>query len=100
MSIDLIQSELQGRAMNFAGLNALVKFDFGAEGALFLDGRTTPPTVTKDGTDPDTTLACTTETFVKLGKGEIAPTMAFMMGKLKITGNMGIAMKLSSMLED
>ena len=31
-------------------------------------------------------------------KREMDPTMAFMMGKLKVAGSMGIAMKLSSVL--
>ncbi|MBM3555396.1 MAG: SCP2 sterol-binding domain-containing protein, partial [Alphaproteobacteria bacterium] len=36
--------------------------------------------------------------FVAMSKGELDATMAFMMGKLRVEGSMGIAMKLSSVL--
>ena len=37
---------------------------------------------------------------MKLAEGKLAPTLAFMTGKLKVSGNMGIALKLANMLED
>lgn len=100
MSIDVIEQQLKANAMQFAGLNALVKFDFGPEGSLYIDGKSTPPTIDRTGGDPDTTLAISSDDLIKIREGQMAPTMAFMTGKLKVTGNMGIAMKLSSMLED
>jgi putative sterol carrier protein len=38
------------------------------------------------------------EDFESLLAGDLDPTTAFMMGKLKVDGDMGIAMKLSSVL--
>ena len=48
--------------------------------------------------DPDCTMSMTSEDFVKMFKGELKPTMAFMSGKLKIKGNMGLAMKLENLM--
>lgn len=41
----------------------------------------------------DVTLTTDETTFIKLAKGEIKPTTAFMMGKMKIKGDMKKAMK-------
>ncbi|WP_119677658.1 SCP2 sterol-binding domain-containing protein [Indioceanicola profundi] len=100
MSIDMIEQQMKSRSMQFAGLNAVVKFDFGQEGSLIVDGKTTPPAIGRTGPDPDTTLSISSGDFIKLSQGDLNPTMAFMTGKLKVSGNMGVAMKLSSMLED
>lgn len=100
MTIDQIEAQMKSRAMNFIGLGALVKFDLGSGQALFIDGRTTPPTIGREGTSPDTTLTISPENLVKLAEGKLAPTLAFMTGKLKVSGNMGIALKLANMLED
>lgn len=99
MNVDQIEAQMKSRALNFMGLGALVKFDFGND-ALFIDGRTTPPQVSRTGGTPDTTLTISPENLVKLADGKLAPTLAFMTGKLKVSGNMGVAMKLANMLED
>lgn len=100
MTVEQVEAQMRARAMNFIGLGALVKFDFGGGEALFIDGRSTPPTISRNGDAPDTTLTISTENLVKLAEGKLAPTLAFMTGKLKVGGNMGVAMKLANMLED
>lgn len=42
---------------------------------------------------PDVTFIMDEETFVKMAKGEVKAANAFMSGKLKVKGNLGIAMK-------
>ncbi|MDP5359503.1 MAG: SCP2 sterol-binding domain-containing protein, partial [Paracoccaceae bacterium] len=44
------------------------------------------------------TLMASTETFKAILDGEMNPTTAFMTGKLTVDGDMGQAMKLSSVL--
>ena len=47
----------------------------------------------------DVTLTSDEETFLKIAKGELKPTNAFMSGKLKIKGNMTIAMKAEKLFK-
>ena len=53
---------------------------------------------TYDDVEADITLTTTDENFVKLSGGSLNPQMAFMTGKLKIKGSMGLAMKLQPVL--
>lgn len=44
------------------------------------------------------TMTMDSEDFVKMFAGQMKPTTAFMMGKLKIQGDMGLAMKLEKLM--
>ncbi|KAM4051875.1 hydroxysteroid dehydrogenase-like protein 2 [Anomaloglossus baeobatrachus] len=46
----------------------------------------------------DVVMTMDSEDFVKMFTGKLKPTMAFMSGKLKIKGNMGLAMKLEALM--
>jgi putative sterol carrier protein len=77
-----------------SGLNATLKFDCGADGVIFLDGKSVPNTVSNDNQDADCTIAITHENLVALMTGELEPATGFMMGKFKVSGDMSVAMKL------
>ncbi|MFC7292485.1 SCP2 sterol-binding domain-containing protein [Hirschia litorea] len=72
-----------------------VKFDFGDEGKLFIDGASN--SVSNDDGDADATISVDFEDFKKLAQGQMDPMMAFMQGKLKVAGDMGVAMKLQGL---
>lgn len=70
------------------------KFVFKGEGAMMLDA-----SGAREGDDPaDVTLTASPDTFKAIFDGGMAPTAAFMTGKLSIDGDMGMAMRLSSVL--
>ena len=101
MSLDAIKTAIEQKMAMAAGLNAKVKFDFNDEGKVFVDATQTPPAISTDtDEDADVTLNCTIDVFQGILNGTQDPNMAFMMGKLKVKGNMGLAMKLNAILED
>ncbi len=74
--------------------DASAKFAIAGLGAIVLDA---------DGArvgddDADVTLSADVDTFEQILSGELNPTGAFMSGKLSVDGDMGIAMKLASVL--
>lgn len=73
-----------------------VKFDFGDAGKIFLDGVANK--VSSDDVDADTTIKVKLEDFVAMAQGALDPTAAFMQGKLRVEGDMGVAMQLQSVM--
>lgn len=101
MPLETITEEIRKRMTQAAGLQARVRFDFGDDGCVFVDTTQDPPVISHDAAaEADTTLACSLETFQGFLSGAQDPNIAFMMGKLKVQGSMGLAMKLNSILED
>lgn len=100
MSLETITESIKSKMALAAGLNAKVKFDFGDEGVIHVDATQSPPEVSHDDKEADCTLKCSLDTFKGFMEGTQDPTMAFMMGKLKVDGSMGLAMKLNSIIED
>lgn len=47
---------------------------------------------------PAMTMTCSEEDILAMAKGDLNPVSAFMQGKIKIDGNMSLAMKLQSLI--
>lgn len=77
-----------------SGLNATLKFDCGADGVAFIDARSVPNTVGNDNRDADCTVAITVDTLAALLRGELDPSVGFMTGRFKVSGDMSVALKL------
>ncbi len=77
-----------------SGFDGSVKFDIDGEGTL----RVADGAVAVDDGDADCTIAASMDTLQDLFAGDLDPTAAFMTGKIKIDGDMGVAMKLSQLL--
>jgi putative sterol carrier protein len=73
-----------------------VKFDFGDSGKIFLDGAAGK--VSSDDAAADTTIKVKLEDFVAMAQGQLDPTAAFMQGKLRVEGDMGVAMQLQGVM--
>lgn len=100
MSLEDITQKIKQKLSMAAGLSARVKFDFGDDGIVFVDTTQSPAVITNEDAEADTTLICSMATFEGILAGTQDPNIAFMMGKLKVKGSMGLAMKLNGILED
>lgn len=93
MTMDEIAAKIREHAAS-GGFTRSVKFDCGGDGVVVIDG----VNVTTVDQPVECTVSLTKENFEALIAGELNPTMAFMMGKLKIAGDMSVAMQLSQLL--
>ena len=98
MSLQLVTAGLKDKVGEDCGLGAILKFDFGDDGILVLDATQVPNVVSNDDTDAACTMAISIADFMDMAEGKLDGTSAFMSGKLKIQGDMGIAMKLGPIL--
>ena len=83
-----------------AGTNAAIQYDISGEGggtwnAIIKDGACT---VNQGAaTNPSLTLSIAAQDWIDMLSGKQSGQMLFMSGKLKVKGDMGLAMKLGSM---
>jgi putative sterol carrier protein len=100
MSVDELIEQMSRRAAQNLKLGYKVKFDLG-DGVIFWDGTQHPPIIEGvDQGEANTTIRIEPANLAKLIAGQLDPTMAYMTGKLKIEGSMGVALKLTSMFSD
>ena len=104
--IDIVFDEMNARLTpEKAGkINASYLFDIGGDtgGRWLVDLTKSDGWVTK-GAGKDTTAQCTitvtnAEDWISIASGKMNPTMAFMQGKIKVKGDMSLALKLQSLL--
>ena len=94
MDLQACTETLRAKVGDASGLNATLKFDCGADGVVFVDGRSVPNTVSNENKDADCTVAISHENLAALLTGELDPATGFMMGKFKVSGDMSVAMKM------
>lgn len=100
MSIESISETMKQKFAFAPQIDAKIKIDLGDEGIIFIDATQSPPAMSHNDEDADVTLRCSAELFEGILNGTQDPNISFMMGKLKIEGSMGVAMKLNAILED
>lgn len=94
---DLTQKAAEAVSGGASGFTKKVKFDFGDIGKLFIDGAN--GTASNDDGEADATVKVDWDDFKKISQGEMDPTMAFMQGKLKVDGDMSVAMQLQNLMK-
>jgi putative sterol carrier protein len=100
MGIEALTEEIRRRAGQNPKLGYRLKFELAEGGVILWNGTEVPPVVDNSDGEADTTIRLSVENLQKLMAGELDPTLAYMTGKIKIEGSLGVAMKLASMLGD
>ena len=96
MDINLVVEELTKQAANTAPFGAKLKFVIDFQ-PILIDGHN-GNAVTLEDAEADCTISTDSESLMKMKSGDLNPMMAVMTGKVKIKGDMGLAMKLQSLL--
>jgi putative sterol carrier protein len=98
MSLDQITEQMRSRVGQGGSLGKSVKFDFGGDGVVRVDDTVKPAVVDNQDAPTDCTVKVSMADFTEIASGKQNAQMAFMMGKLKVEGDMSVAMKLGSIL--
>lgn len=93
MSIQDVAEKMRSRVES-SGFDRSVKFDTGADGVIVIDGQS----ISMADAPADCTIKLSLEDLEALISGELNPTAAFMTGKIKVEGDMSVAMALSQVL--
>jgi putative sterol carrier protein len=91
MSIQEITAALAAKVASAQPFGKKIKFSLDGQ-TIYLDGTTTPPSVSNDDNAADVTISATMDDFKKLMDKSLNAQMAFMSGKIKLQGDMMAAM--------
>ncbi|MFT4033446.1 MAG: SCP2 sterol-binding domain-containing protein [Siphonobacter sp.] len=93
MTFQEIDAKIKQLAATKGGTGDVIKFSTD-QGNIIIDR---DGTVTNDDREADVTIGISAKDLSKLMTGDLNPMMAVMMGKIKIEGDMSLAMKLQSL---
>jgi putative sterol carrier protein len=86
-----------------AGLNVVYQFDLSGEGGgkWCVEVQNGELSVTeREHPSPAVTITATATDYVAIAQGKVNRTLAVVTGKMKIKGNMGLALKLQQIFKD
>jgi len=89
--------QLQQKANEAEAIGGTLKFVID-DLVVFVDGTGNSNVVSQSDEDADCTITTSADTLMELQSGDLNPMMAVMGGKVKIGGDMGLAMKVQSLM--
>lgn len=98
MTLESVTENIRERVGAHSPISAIIKFDFGEDGCVRIDGKASPSVVDNENSDADCTIKVSLENFLQMVDGSLNPQMAFMTGKIRVEGDMSLAMQLGSIL--
>ncbi|MFV0475793.1 MAG: SCP2 sterol-binding domain-containing protein [Pikeienuella sp.] len=92
-SDDDIPQEMRDRVAA-SEFDKVMKFDCGDDGVLVINRRE----ITREDMEADCTIRLSRKNLEKLLKGDMNPMTAFLTGKIKVEGDMSVALQLQTLL--
>lgn len=93
-TLEQVTQRVQGAVGTDSGLDARIKFNFGQDGFLYIDGKSRPNQVHNTDSDSDITITVSMENFERIIDKKLNPKLALMTGKMRLKGDIRIAMRL------
>jgi len=90
-------NQLQQKANEAEAIGGTLKFVID-DLIVFVDGNGNKNIVSQSDEEADCTITTSASVLIELQSGDLNPMMAVMGGKVKIAGDMGLAMKVQSLM--
>jgi len=100
MSLESTTAAIRAKAALAPKLGHRVTVDLGSDGIIYWDGTVVPAVIGNEAGESETTLTLSLDDLQKLIDGGLNPTLAYMTGKLKVAGSLGVALKIAQLFEE
>lgn len=97
---DDLAARTAGGSERTRGLTASYRFDIEGAGSWRVEVDDGAVTVSESDGSADCVIAAPEDLFLRIVRGEQSPTGAFLMGKIRVEGDAGLAMRLRDLLGD
>jgi putative sterol carrier protein len=99
MTLEEITTQMRARVAAKGGIKGkTIKFNFGDDGCVRIVGSSDPASVDNDNGAADCTVNVAKADFLDMSSGKLNSMNAFMAGRLKVEGDMSLAMQLGTLL--
>jgi putative sterol carrier protein len=98
MGVRQVTELIQRKVGMDSRMNSVLKFDLGDDGVIILDATVVPNVVDHEDREAQCTLSTTTDDLESILRGKLDPMAAFGEGRLRVTGDMSVAMKLGDLV--
>lgn len=101
-TVENLVAKMNENPEHLGNLNSVFQFRLsGDEGGVYqlkVENQTVE-VVNEEKYEPSISLELSDKNFIKLAKSSLNPTMAYMSGKLKVKGDLTLALKLNSIIQ-
>ena len=97
MDYNLIWEQIKGQAEKASPIGGTIKFEID-EYRIHVDGTGDKNVLTLSDDPAECTISTTEDVLIRLKNKELNPMTALMTKKIKVLGNMGLALKLQTLL--
>ena len=99
MTLEEVATQMRARVAAKGGIKGkTIKFNFGDDGCVRIVGSSDPASVDNDNGAADCTVNVAKADFLDMSSGKLNSLNAFMAGRLKVEGDMSLAMQLGTLL--